>query len=329
VDTQSETFMIPFSPKRYIMLGVASLLLSFTMIMSVFVPFPLALAGYLYGRTKGYALMGIIWVFGLLLGLFLLGDITVVIIYSFGLLFAISLIEIIYRNISPIRGITYFGAGIIVTIGMFISLATTVSGKSVREIIYQSIDQSREQINYQKEQLSKSNNKEALSIMAILDNPEAMADTIIKQAPSYLMMSIFVTLWVNMFLILRVVHAVPGRRYEFGLERLLNFKMPDVFIWPVIIALIFALQGTYYDLGSEWFEVIGLTTLKVLGVFYFFQGFGIYMSFLDALGMRGFFRTILVVFTVFVAYWMLALIGVFDMFVNFRKLFLKMNSKGE
>jgi hypothetical protein len=45
--------------------------------------------------------------------------------------------------------------------------------------------------------------------------------------------------------------------------------------------------------------------------------------------MRGFFRTILVVFTVFVAYWMLALIGVFDMFVNFRKLFLKMNSKGE
>ena len=109
----------------------------------------------------------------------------------------------------------------------------------------------------------------------------------------------------------------------------MQFKMSDFFIWPVILAFLLAFSGTYYDLGSEWYEIIGMTALKVFGVFYFFQGFGIYSSFLDAFNVRGFLRSLLMVFTIIAAYWMLALIGMFDTFVNFRKLILKMKVKGE
>ena len=73
---------------------------------------------------------------------------------------------------------------------------------------------------------------------------------------------------------------------------------------------------------GEWGPVMGISLLKILGVFYFFQGFGIYVDFLDHVRIFGFLRSILVVLIVLTANQMLALVGLFDMFVNFRK-FLK------
>ena len=75
--------------------------------------------------------------------------------------------------------------------------------------------------------------------------------------------------------------------------------------------------------GMEMAGAIGLTGLSTLGVFYFFQGFGIYLAFLDSFKVTGFVRTLLVVATVMMANKMIAIIGLLDMFLDFKKMINK------
>ncbi len=63
-------------------------------------------------------------------------------------------------------------------------------------------------------------------------------------------------------------------------------------------------------------------------MFYFFQGFGLYISFLNFMGLGGFLRAVLVIATVITANEVLAIFGLFDMFVNFRK-YMKRKDQGE
>ncbi|MAX67562.1 MAG: hypothetical protein CME66_11555, partial [Halobacteriovoraceae bacterium] len=53
------------------------------------------------------------------------------------------------------------------------------------------------------------------------------------------------------------------------------------------------------------------------------QGFGIYLAFLDYLRLTGIIRSIMVVITVLSAPQILAVLGVADVFVNFKKLMTK------
>ena len=66
-----------------------------------------------------------------------------------------------------------------------------------------------------------------------------------------------------------------------------------------------------------------MTIIKCLGIFYFFQGFGIFSDLLNFLGVLGFLRTFIVMAVMFTAYPLVAAGGLFDNWFDFRKYFVK------
>ena len=164
-------------------------------------------------------------------------------------------------------------------------------------------------------------NEQALEVIALLSDPEKMADKMMVSLPNYFVVSVFFTLWVNLFLLLKSARFILRERGPLHTESsLIEFKVPEKAIYVLIPALALATWGN--DLTGMNVENLGMFFLWLLGVFYFFQGFGIYSKFLTKMRIFGFIRTMLIIFTVFSAYWLLAIFGVLDLFVNFDRFFV-------
>lgn len=314
---------LPFDRNRLAMLGVSSLLLCISFLMSIFTPFPIALATVLYGRKKGYGLGAIAWIISIILSVSVFQDGTVFLIYTLSMLVTIAISEITLRKVKPLKGLMATGGSFLILMTIIFTYAVKVNGFDVRKELLTQIENSKEIIEAQKKALEKdgAESKEAFEALALLNQPDLIVDQVIKEAPAWFFITTFLVLWVNLFLVLKSNRVT--RKWgsdQFSELELLKIKVPDHMIWAVIVSLALAAFGE--QLG-QWYPVIGLNLLKCLGVFYFFQGFGIYTAFLDYVRISGFMRTVLVMLTVFTAFQVIAVIGLFDMFVNFRRFFKK------
>lgn len=316
---QQTTFK-PDSIKRLAALTVASLLLCLSFVMSFFTSFPVALATVMYGRKKGYGAVALAWALSFVISFFILGDPTMFATYTASVFVTVFSAEVVLRNTRPMRGIVV--AGCVLSSLVFGSLFATFSAADldVKKVLVQEINDKKEQFQAGLEQQKGSSSNEAFQMIALLEQPEVLATQIIKEAPSYILMGVFLTIWANVFLLFKSKRTILGSRLPYNDWDLVNYKNPDQLIWAVIVALALAVFG---DQLGEIYPVIGISALKVLGVFYFFQGFGLYIAFLDFMRLRGFLRTILVIATVMTAAQVLALVGLFDMFVNFRRFMRK------
>jgi hypothetical protein len=311
---------------RLLLMGVASLLLCLSFIMSIFTPFPLAMSVILFGRSKGYAMISGAWLLAVFLSLSVFKDPTLFMFYSVAGLFAVFIAEIILRKKEPVKGMIVTGLSVVAILAGAVGVYTQTTDKTIKQQLVIQFEKSKEIFEAQKEKIKAqdSGSEESFQAIAMLSQPELLAEETIKQAPAYFFIGIFLMLWVNLFLSLKMTRMMSPTGTVVHTEKdLIHFTVPDHFIWLVIVGLVLAIWGA--DLGNEWYPVIGMTLIKCLGIFYFFQGFGIYLNFLDYIRLGGFFRTLLVVFTVFTASQMIALVGLFDMFVNFRRYFKKTN----
>lgn len=319
-----------FNLPKLILMGIISLVLCMSFIMSIFTPFPIAFAAIVYGRSKGYGIGLITWLLSLILSFTMFGDLTVFIAYTLSLTVSIMISEIIMREISPVKGMVQLGGLIIVIVGLFFVLLTQGLNVDIKANLVEQLNKNKEILELQKEKIKQAEGTESANFeaLAMLSQPEVLATEVLKQAPSYLFIGTFLVIWANLFLLLRSNRMLRFRSETKYTEKdLLNIKVPDHFIWVVIAGLILAIWGE--NLGNSIYPIVGENVLKLLGVFYFFQGFGIYLDFLDFAKVSGFFRTILVMLTILTAARFIAVAGLFDMFVNFRKFLKRNTSEGE
>jgi hypothetical protein len=303
------------------MMGVFSILLCVSLLMSVFTPYPRGLSSVLYGRTKGAIVSFIALIGCFILVEFVFNDIILLVFFITSIAIAFSLAEVVIREINPIRGILAIGLVLTAMASSVLFLSTVQSDKPLKDLLVIEIEKMKPILAEQKKKVQASGSSDAFEVEALLSQPKLLADEVIQQAPSYFFVGIFVMLWANLFLLLksnRLINKMNDCKYSE--LYLLNFKVPDQAIWVVIGSLALVLLG---DSLGPWYAVIGMTLLKTLGVFYFFQGFGIYLAFLDFVKLTGFFRTLLIVITVLTAGQILAVVGLADMFVNFKKLMKK------
>jgi len=144
-----------------------------------------------------------------------------------------------------------------------------------------------------------------------------IATELIKTAPGYLIMGTFFVLWVNAYLVLKGRRLLqPANAYEHDERTLLNFKVPFVFAYGVAAALALSVWGT--EVNPMWGTAAGMLLLQTLGVFYFFQGFGVTLNFLNHYNVVGFFRTLSVMALVFFLPWGVAVLGLFDTWFDFN-----------
>lgn len=291
-------------------------------IMSIFAPFPLALAIIMYGRGKGY-LTGLL---GLVLSFFfassVYGDLTLFGFYFCVFLFGAGIAEIVMRGISPVKGMVAFGSGFILLMGLSFAMLMNSLNTTPNEFIIQQIEKSSDKIDQQKKAVEASGDKDSIQVLQLLDRPDLLAKAMVESFPSYFFMGVFLMLWFNMFLVLKSRRLLfSGNDYPYSEKNLLNFRVPFGFIIVLIGALVMAVWGE--EFGTFPYETVGLTIIKCLGIFYFFQGFGVFSDLLNFLGVIGFLRTLIVMVTIFTASYLIAVAGLFDNWFDFRKYFIK------
>lgn len=307
---------------RLVLLGLASVVLCVSFIMSVFAPFPIAMAVVLYGRKKGY-LTGL---FGLALSFvfaaFVYSDLTLFGFYVSVLLFGWGIAEIALRNISPVKSLVTFGLAFLLIISTALGFVINSQKTTVHQFVLDLVQKSSDKIEERKKVIEQSGDSEAIEVLQILDRPELIAKELMESFPSYFFMGTFLMLWFNMFLVLKSRRLLlTGNDYPYSERSLLNFKVPFGFVLVLAIGLALAVWGEGFKIAHS--EMIGLTIIKCLGIFYFFQGFGVFSDLLNFLGIVGFFRSIIVLVIFFMASYLIAVAGLFDNWFDFRKYFVK------
>ncbi len=306
---------------RLALLGLSSVVLSASFIMSIFAPFPVALSVIMYGRTKGYAvgLVGAALCF--LITSLLFKEQVLFGFYLCVLLFGFGIAEILNRNVKPVKGLVIFGLSFLTLLGVLGTTFVKTQNVSVEEYIVKQLEQSGDRLEEQKKliQESEGSNIEAL---AMLDNPKLLAKEFIKTFPVYIFIGVFIMLWFNTFMVLKSRRLLfAGNDYAHSEHDLLRFQVPFAWVPLLIIGLVLAIWGG--DIGPAWLEVAGLGIVKCLGLFYFFQGFGILSDLLSFLGVLGFWRSMMVMSAILLSPSLIAAAGLFDNWFEFRKYFVK------
>lgn len=306
---------------RLALLGLSSVVLSASFIMSIFAPFPIALAVIMYGRTKGYVVGLIGSLICFLLASLLFKDLVLFGFYLCVLLFGFGIAEIAQRGIKPVKGLVAFGL-------VFISLLSVAGGillkkenLSAEQYIVKQIELSSDKLEEQKQMIKQSESSD-IEALALLDNPSLLAQELIKTFPAYIFIGVFVMLWFNMFMVLKSRRLLfAGNDYPHSEHDLLRFQVPFAWVPLLIVGLVLATWGS--DLGPAWYEIAGMSIIKCLGLFYFFQGFGVLSDFLSFLGIMGFWRSLIVMSIIFLGSQLVAAVGLFDNWFEFRKYFVK------
>lgn len=314
---------------KLVFLGVIALALSASGPLSLFAAVPLCLVFLLFGRAKG-----VILVFTGLLATIGLAQLSMSLshvwgIYLFAALNCLVITEHLFRKTTPTKGVVNSGFIMLGVLGAFFVIFTTSLNTSLEGEVEKTVMQTIEAIKSNKENQAflKGNDEKAIALREFVENPKEVVTQIMNWLPALIFVSVFFTIWVSYFILLR--NGLFWRhkiKYPYSLKDLTGFRLPDYFVWPLIVGLALYAGGEYVFGPSS--EVIGGNILFALGVFYFFQGFGIYLDTLTHFKIFGLFRTILIMMTLFMAWQIVVLLGVFDTWVDFRK-FLKKKEKND
>lgn len=307
---------------KLLFLAVISIALCTFSPLSVFAPVPLILAFLLYGRLTTLFIGGIsttaLWFISAKYPVpFVIGG-----MYLTAFLYAILIAEVILRNINPVKGLIYSGLILVTLVGGTL-VAANLSGQfSVKEELNKSVTKLLAMVKEQNKdnEAMNSTGDEARAFQDLLSKPDQLANEIFTVLPSIIFVFAFFGLWVSLYMTLRNSMIWRYKHlYAYSLKDLINFRAPDFFVWPLIVSLV-CVVGADYGLPKTA-EIVGSNLLYCLGVFYLFQGFGVYNAFLQYLRIGGFLKTIFVVFTLVMAYKFLAILGMFDLWFDFRKYF--------
>jgi hypothetical protein len=289
--------------------------------MSVFAPVPLAIAFLLYGRLITFALgavtAGLLWTAAITIPGF---PTYVVALYVMTFFVAMMISESIYRNISPVRGLIFSGLIVVTILGSVLIAVDKISPITLKGEISSSVSTVLNQLKKQKQTSSEISGEEERAFDEFVNKPEALTNEIYSSLPLIVFVFSYLGLWVSLYVTLR--NSIVWRSkvlYNYNLKDLTNFKVPEFFVYPLILSLVLWV-GADYGLppGSE---VIGRNLLYSLGVFYLFQGFGVYNDFLKYLKIGGFIKTMFIAFTFILANKFLAILGIFDLWFDFRRFF--------
>jgi hypothetical protein len=321
IEAQSQYFDQKATIAKLLFLFVLTILLSSFGPMSIIAPVPLTIAFLLYGRLITVSLsaisIGLLWAAGMTIKGF---PLVFAGTYAMSFLYAFLLAEVIFRGINPVKGLTNAGLVLVIISGSLLFAFNKLGPISLKGEISQSVSTVMSELKKQRVASSDISGDEQRAFDEFVSKPEVLTNDIFNFLPAIVFCFSFIGLWISFYVTLR--NSVIWKykvHYQYSLKDLTYFKVPEFFVYPLILSLVL-LVGAGNGL-PKISEVIGSNLLYCLGVFYLFQGFGVYNDFLKYLKIRGFLKTLFIAFTLILAFKFLAILGLFDLWINFRKFF--------
>jgi low affinity Fe/Cu permease len=321
---------------KLIFLAAISLLLSVFGPLSLMAPIPLTMAFLLYGKSRalvmGLGIACLLW--ALSFGFKELNQLVYSAgVFSLALVYAYLIQSSIRQKIAPMKALIITGAKLLGFWSLLLFVTAAMMNFQVKTKLTEALGErieyfkTSETYSQQYQTLKNSSAEEAKVLLDTLEKPEMIVEAALNWAPASLFVGTFFSLWLCLFIVMRnSILWRPLWNYPHTIIQMIRFRMPDVFVWPLIAGLVLFLGGEY--IGFTLGEILGGNLLIGLSVFYFFQGFGIVIESLTYFGVLGIFRSLLLVFILFFAWRFVVLIGLFDTWINFRK-FLKNKDEGD
>lgn len=309
-------------------LSFLTLVLSVKGPLLLFAAIPMVLAFLGYGYAKSF--MAASLMIGVSIGISTISP-TMAAFASYGVTMVVTVFtaflvaSIVINNENPVRGIYTRGFTIVLMTFALLGAYQLFADNSLREevtrLVEAQIAMTKSDANYQ--ELIKAGGESARSYEMALSKPQEIVDTIMNWIFSATFVGGFFLVWISFFMILRNKKLWSRTTpYDFSTEDLVNFKVPEQLAYIVVAGLVFYLSADFVEMPV--LEIVGMNIVLSLGVFYFFQGMGIYTAFLNHLNIKGFLRSFLTLLTIFFAFRFIAIVGFFDLWANFKK-YLKKN----
>ncbi len=144
-------------------------------------------------------------------------------------------------------------------------------------------------------------------------------ETLVGQAPSMLVALLVLSLALGL-----IFESSVTRLMKFPVENseplnLLNFRLPDGYIWLAMVSFLFS----FIDLGNKPLSMFATNVVNVMVILYFLQGIAVIETFFIALKLGFFIRFITYVVFLIQLFFLVAAIGLIDFWVEFRKRFIR------
>ena len=293
-----------------IFLGIFALTLAVPplgLVVSIILPAPIILIFLANGRRAG-------WITAALLFLILLAlagpNQAIVFLGEFAVM-AIIMAEAIKANF-PFEKCIIFSATGAAVVSLTLLLSVHAGGeKSASEFFQEQIKKSIEQTLESVEDAGK----DQAEMEATLKFAEESSKKFASAYPAFLAVGSLLTAIINF---LAVMFIWP-RFYGTALFSSVNFSkwvLPDQFVWPLI------LSGLVAFFASDGLQLLGINLLIIFLVIYFLQGMVIVLDLLRNKNVPVFLRIIIfiIIFTQPLFIGILIGMGVFDLWVDFRKI---------
>ncbi len=312
---------------KLILLCLVSFVLCAVGPLVIFSPIPLAMAFLMYGfvQTFSVALVAILASMALSVTVPAMAELSIYsVIMVMVTIVGFMVSTIVVRGEHPVKGFILRGLVSLSAIGLLVFAANVVSQEPLTATFEKQIVEYANGVksteNYQS--VIKNGGDDARQIEQFMSNPVEVLRQFYNWIFSLVFVLVFFVLWLSTFTVMRNKSLWQGlHNYKYGLSDFVKFKVPDFVVYFVIIGFGLFVGSEY--LGGETAEVVGGNILLGLGVLYFFQGMGIYVDLLRYLKIFGLLRNLLTIMTIFYGYQFVAIAGLFDTWVNFRKYFKK------
>lgn len=310
-------------------LGLLAFLFSSLEPFALFASIPFTISFLLYGKLKTFLLgvAGTVLAFLLLQVKIYQGSALGT--FPLALIYGYLISQAIRRKDHPAKAIFINGTAVFLFLmGLILTFHFSQEG-GLRGFVTPYVQKTAAQYHQSLEKSVGVPGEQLRQLKDVMENPALVVDPIIHYGTGFIFVGVLLSFWVGTFVALRMAPLwKPFHDYKFNTKTLTSFQLPYYIVWPLIIGLVLTV-GHLYEFFGPWAEVLGFNTLLMLGIFYFFQGFGVLSELLTHWHFFGFLRSMVIFFAVIMAYQVLALVGVLDTWVDFRKFFNKKNDEGD
>ncbi len=318
--------------EKLFLLGAIGLVLShLSYFLAILSPLPLLFASLIFGRWKSFGLFGALFAISSLIVFFQPKAFLVVGNANFLVAMAMAFLvgEMIVRRIHPARGLVLSGFFLVVVFSLILISFLFFTDQTLRNFLEPIVQKFVNSLKVDPffDSISNSPDEAARYLKVLLQDPNKLLNLILNNSFYIAFTSIFSWIWVIFALLLR--GSVAWRDYfdyQYNLSDLMNFKVKEWCVYPVILLLLLFVIPVKY-MGGDWAQIFAINALFSFGIFYFFQGAGVILFTLDAFKIYGFFRTVLFMMTIFLIPKMVAFIGLFDLWLNFKNIVKKITEK--
>ncbi|ATH08791.1 hypothetical protein BIY24_12780 [Halobacteriovorax marinus] len=319
---------------KLVFLAVISLLLSVAGPLIVFAPIPLCIAFLLYGKGKTFGLIAA--TIAVIVGAsFLVSSLEGTRMMS--LYFVVTSIvafltaRVVWNKQNPVSALLKNGFSVFTVLALLFGLLVMLSGKTTVDMFTDTVVQVGDSLKASKgfDNFLAEGGEQAEAMKFIIDKPKEVAILVLRMTFAVTFVGTFFFLWISQFMLMR--NSLIWRQfydYPYKMKDLVRFKVPEQFVYGLILAMALIPLGSFV-FESQLMETIGWNIVYSLGIFYFFQGFGIVSDALDTYGIFGFFRSIVVILSIFMGYQAVTILGIADIWIDFRKFLKKKNKMKE